>query len=107
MSRRAIIGLVAVVLLCGSGCGTMANFKIGIKDGQRSLIYGGVRADASLVGGMFSGDSIHGINVFWYALVTIFDLPLSFVADTLTLPITVAVEFFRKPKKAPRRIKFP
>ena len=107
MSRKPIICLVGVVLLCGSGCGTIASFLAETEDGHRSLIYGGVQLEAKVIGNMFSGDSLHGTNMFWWGLMYLIDLPLSFVADTLTLPITVAVELFRKPKKEPRRIIVP
>lgn len=55
---------------------------------------GGVRLETLVIGKMFSGDSEHGIDVFWFGLVCLFDLPLSLAADLITLPVTVGIEIF-------------
>ena len=94
MGRTGTLALLVVLLSCGSGCGTVLNFVAGTEGGERTLVYGGVRVDALVVGHMFSGDTVHGLNVFWMALFTLFDLPLTLAADTLTLPVTVGVELF-------------
>ncbi|KAF0241902.1 MAG: hypothetical protein FD180_4192 [Planctomycetota bacterium] len=89
--------LLAVLLLCESGCGTVCSFMEGTQQGERSLVYGGVRWDAMVVGHMFSGERVHGVNVFWLGLIFLFDLPFSAVADTVTLPIAVGIEFRGRP----------
>ena len=99
MGRTGTLALLGVLLSVASGCGTVLNFVAGTEEGERSLIYGGVRVEALVVGHMFSGDNVHGLNVFWMALFTLFDLPLTLAADTLTLPVTVGIELFGSPGK--------
>ncbi len=90
--RRACLSLAAI--FCLGNCGTIGSFVAGQGDGERSLIMGGVRIDALMIVHMFSGDKIHGVDVFWISALCIFDLPLSLAADLLTLPVTVGMEIF-------------
>ena len=97
MRRIRNVLLLAVLLLFGSGCGTVCSFMEGTQEGDRTLVYGGVRWDAVVVGHMFSGERVHGVNVFWLGMFFLFDLPFSAVADTVTLPIAVGIEFRGRP----------
>jgi uncharacterized protein YceK len=74
--------LIFVLFVFSSGCGTIAARKFDPYDhlGQGYVvqkIYGGVRLD-------------------WHTphLLVIFDLPLSLIADTLLLPLTIYEEYF-------------
>src|SRR5262245_59080108 len=95
-------GLLLALLLCESGCGTIGSLMAGTEEGERTLIYGGVRVNAVVVAHMFSGESVHGLDVFWIGLVYFLDLPLSAVADTVTLPYTVGVEIWGRSGKLSR-----
>ncbi len=90
--RRACLSLAAILYLVG--CGTTGNLIAGRGDGERTLIMGGVRIDALMIVHMFSGDKVHGVDVFWISLLCILDLPLSLAADLLTLPVTAGMEIF-------------
>src|SRR5262245_52366383 len=87
--RRAVVAVLAATL---SGCGTVANLWSCCKSGDRA-VYGGVahslrRAaeDAEEAARLDSPDrALHALG----ACLMLADLPLSAVADTLTLPITV------------------
>src|SRR5688572_10144930 len=75
-----LIGVASVFLI--TGCGTTHNF-VSRPDGPR--IYGGVAFDLEMV---HPDNSCKGLGVVFGSL----DLPLSFVLDTATLPITAFCE---------------
>ena len=79
-----------------TGCGTIGSMLARDSDGggepyDGPLIYGGVYYDwVELIPGLFrSGDSMSGI-------LMILDLPLSFIADTIMLPLTVTDHLLAK-----------
>jgi len=107
-------GILRVVLLAAGvsvlgGCAASNNLfeKGGCK------VYGGTRTDATLIADGFSTDSelsqdsrIERPVQVWSGFCGLVDLPLSFVADTVMLPITVPVTVARahdQPKSTPRR----
>jgi uncharacterized protein YceK len=74
----------AVVLLALGGCGTFMNVgAVRCAPYSHPQIYGGVQFDVEYE---ISRGSAEGL------MIGILDLPLSLVADTLTLPITIAAE---------------
>lgn len=94
-ARAATLGMVALVLC---SCGTFGNLSIGRRQGwKNALIYGGVRRDVQSAADFVDHSWTWGekLDVFQdvgtvvgVGLVGI-DVPLSAVADTLTLPITI------------------
>lgn len=83
MPRNFWLGLAAVAGPLVSGCGTIISHA----DGQGG-VYSGVSADARLVATV--GNETHDIPVVpWAIPFSIFDMPLSAVADTLCLPVVL------------------
>jgi hypothetical protein len=76
-------------LLAVMGCGTVLTFAGGSDAPQPPFEprpFGGVRLDAVALDKLLSLDSVAGpVLAFFFAL----DLPLSFAADLLTLPVTL------------------
>lgn len=79
-----------------NGCGTALNFHDGsnsmwLKNGDPRKVYGGVRLDAEcgayLLAEAFTETDL--VRLAWSAWVLGIDLPLSAVADTVTLPMTI------------------
>jgi uncharacterized protein YceK len=85
MIRQAISAiLMAAVLLSGVGCGTIAN----LASGNPEIPYGGVQKDLEWFAkppSSWSGGDGHII------FVLAAELGLSFVADTLTLPVALYI----------------
>ena len=82
--------VVAALLAFACGCGTAANLIETTEGPGPKKVYGGVRSDCENVLG--SLQSLPVLGPFWSSVCFIgytADLPLSFVGDTLTLPITV------------------
>ena len=101
------IALTAIVALSLSGCGTICNFAnapFPIEGfPERPAVYGGLQFDAAVAGGFAagafqsqSGDREKAMLILLGILVV--DLPLSFVGDTLTLPVTLLLERARNPR---------
>lgn len=96
----------AVTVLCAilvNGCGTVCNFAGGILHPDREpRVYGGVQRDVEVIEemskppglGLSAGKSAAGALVFLG--VVLVDPAISFVADTLTLPITLYAEHRRE-----------
>jgi uncharacterized protein YceK len=81
-SARAWV-LVAIAAFVVSGCGTIANLSTGEPD-----LYGGVQKDIQLL--QTPRTQPEGIGIRNLGQLVLFvDLPLCFVADTLTLPIAI------------------
>lgn len=84
--------LISVLSLCG--CGTILNFKDGV--GSPGVV-GAVRQPTQPYGGV--KNDLDGIMTFEFVLLwpTIYtmDIPLSAVADTLTLPVTIPMAIAR------------
>jgi uncharacterized protein YceK len=110
MGRQAARGLAAVLAFALGGCGTMNNLRPPEKADKEApapvpqAVYGGVGLDAqvgakwlaapfvaerlpqvSLLESAVDGTCKVGIGAYVLAI----DLPLSAVADTLTLPVTI------------------
>lgn len=126
MRPKATAYLAAVLALGLGGCGTVVNC-VGIHGAPARAIYGGVRQDAENgyrhLGEAFSGPApsfpampkppdpvsdwasktfcaVCGVGMW------IVDLPVSAVADTLTLPVTVPATLMKKTpdhKRKPRK----
>jgi uncharacterized protein YceK len=96
------IFLVAVIVLAISGCASANNI---LCDGPKPCfqrVYGGVKWDVADLKSTFRdledgpNDSLELFTRSWEATLLTVDLPLSAVADTLTLPITVPLTISRK-----------
>ena len=98
MIRSFGVALVAALGFSLTGCGTVMNFMepgtAGLPEnaGEKS-IYGGIGCDIEL---------ISSSEWFWekmkaLILAGLIDLPLSFVMDTVTLPITITMTVTREP----------
>jgi uncharacterized protein YceK len=94
MRQTLIVLVLAAALPVLGGCATGAN--LGAQDG--CTVYGGTRLDATLVAEGFSPDADvsrknnleHPVLV-WEGCCGLIDMPLSLIADTVLLPITVPV----------------
>jgi uncharacterized protein YceK len=87
-----LAGLAALPAL--GGCAAVGN--LGAKDGCK--VYGGTRVDAALVSQGFGpypdtakSEGIEHAALVWAGFCGLADMPLSLVADTVLLPITVPV----------------
>src|SRR5579871_4117070 len=95
MFHRAIrlLGL-AVFALLGGGCGTVGNLRPpgeSVAGDPEKRVYGGIRSDLDHV--QYNLDSSKPRMLFPLAVALgLFDLPFSFVGDTLTLPYTLAYD---------------
>ncbi len=90
------LGLFAIALVC-SGCGTVMNLEDKpttylrrYPGTEANRVYGGVRIDAERGCDLFDLDPL--VATYVWAV----DLPLSAVADTITLPITIKSALDRK-----------
>jgi uncharacterized protein YceK len=89
-----------LILCASSGCGTLHNVEFDTCCSGSSpdsfRVYGGVQADigcaVKTLGEMTSADRPVSVRILYGTLVptlTLLDLPLSAIADTLTLPLVV------------------
>ncbi|SRR6266705_1032297 len=89
---RFLLLILAVSTSCG--CGTIGTrmFDDPAKSGDYhgSKIYSGVRGDIQAVGDMLSPNYTKEARGLWPLFLL--DLPFSFIADTLLLPITIYEE---------------
>lgn len=95
---RSCIRLIMAALLAVTvaGCGTLVNFEKGGLDNPK--IYGGVAHSTEMARTWAEPDS----NVRYSGLMCAFyvaDVPVSFVADTLTLPITATTTLVNAQRK--------
>jgi uncharacterized protein YceK len=92
MTRLVVLGMLALTLSAGSGCGTVMNLEdkpaIGLQrppGTPANRVYGGVRLDADRGWDALSDGSNPALGMYlWFV-----DLPLSALGDTVTLPITL------------------
>lgn len=89
--RRTISTLLTGLIVWQIGCMSVATLSSNMKrdDSTEPLVYGGTRSDLELIG--YSGDAT-GMGLG--ACVPVFgiiDLPFSLVADTILLPVTIAM----------------
>lgn len=105
MARASRLAALGIVVLLLGGCGTMGNLSVGRRQGwKNALIYGGVRRDVQSAADWVDHDWTWGKNldilqdvgtVVGVVLVGI-DVPLSAIADTVTLPLTVPVAIWTR-----------
>jgi uncharacterized protein YceK len=95
-TRIAVVCVVVASALTLAGCGTVDNICLeNEQTGQVPMhIYGGVEADIRFLaedppGPRAAKPAVDPFKVVYLAA----DLPLSFVADTVTLPITVPMTY--------------
>jgi hypothetical protein len=102
--------LMGLTALAGSGCGTVCNFAGGlIHPDTEPRVYGGVQRDLEVIEGLSSkplfpngfptspGNGAGAALVFGGCLaVLVADPLLSFLGDTLTLPLTAYVQHCRE-----------
>jgi uncharacterized protein YceK len=93
--RLRVIMLASLLALAANGCGTFCN-TLWLSEGEGGgRIYGGVRVDGELVHGCLEDkDDTSGRRALKMA-VAVTDIPLSVVADTLTLPVTILTTVMR------------
>jgi len=91
-----IMGLTAVLL---SGCGTVCNLAGGIvHPDSEPRVYGGVQRDVAIIEEAVKAPPLTSQStedpkvVLWLLSIAAVDPILSFVADTLTLPITIPLQ---------------
>lgn len=121
MAKRllsSVVGLAALAVgFQAIGCGTVCNLAGGLVHPEKEpVVYGGVQRDLEIIDKIV--DKGKGFNcpaggqgeamtaVFLLGLVVV-DPILSFVGDTLTLPITVLAEQWRETKKTDGEAKAP
>jgi uncharacterized protein YceK len=96
MRRRVAVLLVAVLAPAAGGCGTAANtlWLDDFEGGQK--VYGGVGVDATMFASAVADCDGKGpaLSTAW-ALFFAADMPLSAVADTVTLPYTITATLMR------------
>ena len=95
MKRRVPGLLLSISLLAPSGCTSIYNLSGGGPQFPGPSVYGGTRMNFWVLS---QEGAIHGGMQFLLALI---DLPLSFVLDTLLLPITIPVEMAQDPPTRP------
>lgn len=98
-ARIVAVGVVAASVLTLAGCGTIAN--ICLEDEQTHQVpmhvYGGLEADLRFMeeDDPSSRGKQPSVDPFKIVYLTT-DLPLSFVADTVTLPLTLPMAYLEK-----------
>ena len=96
ISRTWIALTLGITALVTGGCGTVCNLAGGVvHPDEMPMVYGGVQVDAGCIGKIGNGsastaDAAKG-RLFLVGLGLV-DMSVSFVADTLTLPLTVYVQ---------------
>jgi len=95
MNKKYIIsGLLSIVMLITTGCGTIISSELAKDDNNisRRELYKGAKFDVGTYmcilendNGMTKGDKI--ATLLWLTPLTIVDLPLSAVVDTLLIPV--------------------
>jgi uncharacterized protein YceK len=113
MKPVMLVGLL-LVLLASIGCGTLYNLDFntcccgGRPDSNR--IYGGVEAELAFavrnLREITTPDTPISTQIFgvtFVSVLTILDLPLSIVGDTVTLPLTIAAQIGRYMQSEPKQ----
>jgi len=87
---------LALTVLLG-GCGSIVDMS------TEQHIYGGVQNDARMVGHPYLPNSEPEEYFFPLLILGVLDMPLSFAADTVLLPVTVTIALTRSESPAPER----
>jgi uncharacterized protein YceK len=102
--RPTLIVLMLASIMSLTGCAATAN--LGSTDGCK--IYGGTQLDATLISEGMASDSeaakknnLEPPVLVWEAGCGLVDLPFSFIADTVMLPLTVPLTVQRLCEKSP------
>ncbi len=98
--KITLVGLALAVLL--GGCGTIVDMA------TEQRIYGGVQNDARMVGHPYRQNAEQEDYFFPLVLLGVLDMPLSFAADTVLLPVTITIALTRtespaSPSSRPQR----
>ena len=94
--RKIVIALGAVVVVMSlSGCGTTCNFAAAALPPLEltttlPAVYGGVQLDAAVMNQLHPAKT-SALSVF-VATCLLADFPISFIGDTLTLPLTLWID---------------
>ncbi len=92
------VGVLALLSVGTAGCGTICNLADGVRHPDRApTVYGGLVKDVEWIGAGFQSvpfleppsfdDLVEDVGSFlMFALI---DPPLSFIGDTVTLPLTL------------------
>ena len=93
MMKWVLVVSLAMIVGSQSGCMTIfGNFvNAGIDGHPETRIYGGVRLHVDGWG----FENMSTLEIMFYWIVALIDIPLCFVADTVTLPITIPMELSR------------
>jgi uncharacterized protein YceK len=104
MYRRKTAWMAAALVCALGGCGTIGN----LSDPNHTKPFGGVIRDANASGWLLSEASeaskkpaAEKAGLVLAAPIVTVDLPLSLVADTVTLPITIPVALMRQGQPQP------
>lgn len=96
------------------GCGTTVNLANSvvpiIANCESPIPYGGVAADLNTfdaVNSAFSPDEGGHFVAFWSALITGADLGVSFVGDTVTLPLVYGIRYIRPSRRRDCQLEAP
>ncbi len=81
--KISFLALALTVLL--AGCGSIADIATDQK------IYGGIQKDVELMGNPYLPKTDPPAYFFPLVLFGFFDIPLSFVLDTVLLPVTITI----------------
>jgi uncharacterized protein YceK len=98
MVNRLILRLMVSVAPFLSGCATALNTMYYARFEGGNQVYGGVKLDTLIIKASLANRLDENDTTFtraWKATLATMDLPLSAVADTLTLPITVSATMLR------------
>lgn len=95
MSSKARALCAALLLITTQGCFSLVDLTtshnvLGSPESRGPHIYGGTRINMAMF-----GEEACKVPAWCLTLVTILDFPLSFVLDTLLLPISIPTELLR------------
>lgn len=98
---KKVIGVVAVLSLSLCGCGTVCNFAGGVVHSDREpAVYGGVKRDLDIIESAVNAHPDNppnmGKGAVYLVALALVDPIVSFIADTLTLPITIPIQYWRQ-----------
>jgi len=95
-------GMLPIMLLAATGCGTVCNLAGGVAHPDKEpMVYGGVIRDLDIIdsaingGGQINGGAAgkeEAALVACIVAIAVGDPIISFVADTITLPITIPLQ---------------
>jgi uncharacterized protein YceK len=109
MGRASCAAVLVIVAGFLSGCGTLANIETGARQGWKNVqIYGGVRRDVQSGQDWFAHswvppkqlELMQNLGAIVGVVLVGIDVPLSAVADTVTLPVTIPASIWGSPRNA-------